>query len=162
MREMALAKRYRTAFIAGHAFQAMLTDANQTALFDGVARHLEPGGLFVFTSRNPRERDLCGNEAETFWHSYTDTGGRRVDISTAAIYAPAGAILHVTSWHRVHGRDDIAPRISRIALRYTSPGDVAHRLAASGFAVEAIIGDWDASTVGPESPEIVVTARLDA
>ncbi len=31
-----------------------------------------------------------------------------------------------------------------------------------GFAVEAIIGDWDGSPVGPESPEIVVTARLGA
>ncbi len=162
MREMALARRHRSAFMAGHAFQAMLTDAEQTALFDGVARHLEPGGVFAFTSRNPRDRDLYGNEAETFWHSFTDPEGRRVDVSTAETYDPASAVRHVTSWRRVHGREDIPPRISRIALRYTSPEDLTRRLAASGFAVEATIGDWDGSPVGPESPEIVVTARLGA
>jgi SAM-dependent methyltransferase len=162
MREMALARRYRSAFMAGHAFQAMLTDGEQRALFDGVARHLEPGGLFAFTSRNPRDRDLYGNEAETFWHSFTDTRGRRVDVSTAEIYDSDGAILHVTSWRRVHGRDDIPPRLSRIALRYTSPADLAHRLAASGFVVDSIIGDWDGSPVGPNSPEIIVTVRLGA
>ena len=162
MREMALARRYRSAFMAGHAFQAMLTDGEQTALFGGVARHLEPGGVFAFTSRNPRERDLYGNEAETFWHSFTDTEGRRVDVSTAETYDPAGAILHVTSWRRVHGRDDIPPRISRVALRYTWPEDLTRRLAASGFAVESISGDWDGSPVGADSPEIIVTARLGA
>lgn len=162
MREMALAQRYRSAFMAGHAFQAMLTDSEQTALFGGVAHHLEPGGVFAFTSRNPRERDLYGNEAETFWHSFTDTEGRRVDVSTAETYDPAGAILHVTSWRRVHGRDDIPPRISRVALRYTWPDDLTRRLAASGFAVESISGDWDGSPVGADSPEIIVTARLGA
>ncbi len=45
---------------------------------------------------------------------------------------------------------------------YASPEDLTRRLAASGFAVESIIGDWDGSPVGPESPEIVVTARLGA
>jgi 2-polyprenyl-3-methyl-5-hydroxy-6-metoxy-1,4-benzoquinol methylase len=61
MREMALARRYRSAFMAGHAFQAMLTDGEQRALFDGVARHLEPGGLFAFAgsmSRRPRSMTL--------------------------------------------------------------------------------------------------------
>jgi len=90
------------------------------------------------------------------------TEGRRVDVSTAESYDPACAILHVTSWRRVHGRDDIPPRISRIVLRYTSPEDLTRRLAASGFAVESISGDWDGSPVGADSPEIIVTARLGA
>jgi hypothetical protein len=62
----------------------------------------------------------------------------------------------------VHGRDDIPPRISRVALRYTWPEDLTRRLAASGFAVESISGDWDGSPVGADSPEIIVTARLGA
>ncbi len=39
--------------LTGHAFQVFLTDDDQRAVLSTISRHLEPGGRFIFDSRNP-------------------------------------------------------------------------------------------------------------
>ena len=154
MREMALARRYRSAFMAGHAFQAMLTDGEQTALFGGVARHLEPGGVFAFTSRNPRERDLYGNEAETFWHSFTDTEGRRVDVSTAKTYDP-GELTCDFQWD-TGDAGLIEGAAETITLKFSDN----QTMAASGFLTNVDVNIGGAEELNMGSVSLKLTGDI--
>ena len=44
-------------------------------------------------------------------------------------------------------------------MRYLFRHEVEHLLARSGFAVEALYGDYDRSPFGDDSPELIVVAR---
>jgi SAM-dependent methyltransferase len=158
-RRFALGRRFALAYMTGNAFQAYLTDADQRALLAAVRGHLPPDGRFAFETRNPREADLHGHEAEEYWHSYVAPNGRRVNVALAERYDPATRILdcHV---FRYWADSDAGPRRSRILIRYTDRGRLNRLLAAEGFAVEQQYGDFDRSPWTPASERIATVARL--
>jgi SAM-dependent methyltransferase len=147
---------FACATMAGHAFQQMLTDANQRALFRCVHRHLAPGGIFVFDSRNDNGEDTRDTKGEEFWHSFLATDGRRTDTFLESRWDPAAQLLHYTVIRRRKGRKDSRQRIT---LRYTAADVIARHLVAEGFAVLAQYGDWAHGPVRKTSPEIVTIAR---
>jgi len=51
--EFSLDARYRLAFVVFNTFYALLTQEEQIACFASVARHLEPGGVFVLETFVP-------------------------------------------------------------------------------------------------------------
>lgn len=147
---------FRCATMAGHAFQQMLEDADQSALFRCVQRHLMPGGLFAFDSRNPNDRETCDTKSEEFWHSFTGADGRPGETFTESRWDEGRQLLHYTVIRRRKGR---AETRQRITLRYTPPDGIATRLVAEGFAVLAQYGDWSWGPVRKDSYEIVTIAR---
>ncbi len=157
-RSFALKDRFALALMSGNAFQAYLADADQQALARQVHRHLAPGGRFAFETRNPRPADLAGYEAETYWHSYTDPAGRRIDVSLIEIYDPAAAVLDCHVFRRTAGTGDPVRR-TRIRIRYTDRHHVVALLRDAGFAIEAQYGDFDRSPASDDAPRIVTIAR---
>lgn len=157
-RNFDLAERFALALMSGNAFQAYLTDADQQALVARVHRHLNPGGRFAFETRNPRPADLRGYETESYWHSYTDPAGRKIDVSLIERYDAAAAVLDCQVFRRTAGSAD-PPRKSRIRIRYTDRHTIAALLRGAGFAIEAQYGDFDRSPASDEAPSIVTVAR---
>lgn len=147
---------FACATMAGHAFQQMLTDGDQRALFRCVHRHLAPGGIFVFDSRNDNGEDTRDTTAEEFWHSFVARDGKRTDTFLESRWEPKAQLLHYTVIRRRKGRKDSRQRIT---LRYTAADVIARHLAAEGFAVLAQYGDWAKGPVRKASPEIVTVAR---
>lgn len=147
---------FACATMAGHAFQQMLTDTDQRALFRCVHRHLAPRGLFVFDSRNDTGEDTRDTRGEEFWHSFVATDGERTDTFLESRWNPEAQLLHYTVIRRRKGRSDSRRRIT---LRYTAADVIARHLAAEGFAVLAQYGDWENGPVRKASPEIVTIAR---
>ena len=47
------AERFDLVTMTGHAFQVLLTDESILAAFETIVKHLNPGGLVAFESRNP-------------------------------------------------------------------------------------------------------------
>lgn len=157
-RKLRVDRHFRIAVMAGHAFQQMLTEADQRALFRAVRAHLLPGGLFAFDNRNPRPADLRDTEGEAFWHRYAGSDGLPVDVSVIERWEPAAQLLHCMVIRRSGGRE----RRSRIALRYTDAATISRLLAEEGLAVEAQYGDWTEEPVNAGSPEIITLARRPA
>lgn len=147
---------FRCAIMAGHAFQQMLTDADQRALFRCVHRHLRPGGIFAFDSRNPNGEETRDTEGEEFWHRFTAADGTPTDTYYESRWDSHALLLHYTLIRRRNGRKD---NRQRITLRYTSAAGIARHLVAEGFSVVAQYGDWQHGPVRPHSYEVVTVAR---
>lgn len=157
-RTLDLGERFALATMTGHAFQSFVTAADQASLIASVHRHLEPGGLFAFDTRNKRPADIEVDGSEGFWHSFKDAEGRDVDVSLIEHWDPATQLLQCTTIRRWRDRSR-ADQTKRIDIRYVDASELNRTLAATGFTVEAQFGDWDRSPVTADSPEIITLAR---
>ena len=157
-RTLDLDETFALATMTGHAFQSFLTDDDHRGLLASVHRHLKPGGLFVFDTRNTRPADIDVDGEEGFWHSFRDAGGRDVDVYLREYWDPATQLLDCHTFRR--WRDGSRPeQKKRIKIRYTDVPTLNRKLADAGFTVEAQYGDWDRSAVTKDSPEIITLAR---
>ena len=51
--------------------------------------------------------------------------------------------------------------VSHARLRFRAEPELHSSLAAAGFTVEHVYGDWDRSPVSPTNPELIFVARRD-
>jgi len=158
-RTLDLGRRFRLVVLTGHGFQAFLTRADQDALLAAVARHLAPGGLFAFDTRNPPGHDLASIVDDEPEADYTSVEGRHVRVSYSQRYDAAAQVMHWTTHRRWHedGRDE--RRDTRIACRFTDAAELESLLRAHGFEVVERHGDWDRSPFMPAGEELIVVCR---
>ena len=151
-----LGEQFRLIFLTGNAFQAFLTRADQEALLERVRAHLHDEGLFAFETRNPRWANLNARptggrrtrtqseglfafletrDEEEDWQTYTDSSGREVRVSRTQAYDHVAQILHWTTYRRWREGDQEQTKITRIAVRYTFPQELAALLYYNGFTI---------------------------
>jgi SAM-dependent methyltransferase len=144
------------AVMTGHAFQALIEDAELRATLAAVHAALKTDGRLVFETRNPADRvwerwtpdrvlevdDRQGNRVRVSWQIEVPFDGRTV--SFAETYSS-------TAW-------DTA-QVSRSRLRFLDADGVARFLAEAGFVIEEQFGHFDRRPLTRESPEIVTIAR---
>src|SRR5919199_2218110 len=166
-------ERFRLIFLTGNAFQAFLANADQEALLGRVRAHLHDEGLFAFETRNPRWRtreerdedpdglfvDLETRAQEEARPSFTDAEGREVRESRTRTYDHVAQVLHWTSYRRWHEGSEERTKITRTALRYTFPQELAALLHYNGFTVVRRYGDWDGEPLTAANPSIIVVCR---
>lgn len=158
-RSLELEERFACALMTGHAFQFMLTEDDQRALLAGVHRHLKRGGVFAFESRNPRPEHLAEAAEPEFWRSYQTDDGRWFDLLETRTCDPDQPIVHYVLHRRA--RDTGEDISSRTVLRFPGDAEIRRRLQDTGFALEALYGDWDRTPVTPECPELIYVCRRD-
>lgn len=147
-------KRFYMIYLTGNAFQAFLSDADQTALLETVYKHLEPNGTFVFETRNPEGTDLS-TEEETAWGEFIDADGHTVQVSGTQTYDVKKHIMHWVTF-----RDwGFKKTTSRIACRFTDHITLEHLLTSRGFRIESQYCDWDKTLFTPLSASIISVCR---
>jgi SAM-dependent methyltransferase len=154
---LGLGVRFDLVTMTGHAFQLLLDDVAVRAALRAFRRHLVPGGLLAFETRNPAARA---------WDRWVP------DETRIEIQAPDGEPFEV--WVEdafEHGNDLVAftsgvrslrtgrVRTSTSTLRFVDPAHLRALIDEAGFAVEGWFGDWDRTEVAPTRPEVVVLAR---
>jgi SAM-dependent methyltransferase len=168
-----LGERFKLVFLTGNAFQLFLTNADQDALLGRVRAHLHDDGLFAFETRNPRwggrgegevDRDglfvdLETREEEEARLTYVDARGREVRIFDTRAYDHVAQILHWTSHRRWHEDGQERTEITRIALRYTFPQELATLLDHNGLGIARQYGDWNGEPLTAASRSIIVVCR---
>ncbi|MDQ4129213.1 MAG: class I SAM-dependent methyltransferase [Actinomycetota bacterium] len=171
-----LGERFRLIYLTGNAFQAFVTNTDQEALLGRVRAHLHDEGLFAFETRNPRWRtredrdedpdglfvNLETRAEEEVRPSFTDADGREVRESRTRTYDHVAQILHWTSYWRWQEGSEERTKITRIALRYTFPQELAALLHYNGFTIERRYGDWNLEPLTAASPSIIVVCRRRA
>jgi len=167
-----LGEQFRLIFLTGNAFQAFLTNADQEALLQRVHAHLHDEGLFAFETRNPlftnsqtREGQFANletHEKEEDWSSFIDASGREVRLSKTRVYDHVAQILHWTTYRRWHAGDQEHTKVTRIALRYTFPQELAALLYYNGFSIVRQYGDWNLEPLTAASRSIIVVCRKRA
>lgn len=160
-----LGEQFRLIFLTGNAFQAFLTNADQEALLQRVYTHLHDEGLFAFETRNPifpHSQSPAGlfvpletNAEEQEWSSFTDVNGCEVRVSRTYVYDHVAQIHHWTTYKRWHDDGEEHTKITRTALRYTFPQELAALLHYNGFSIERQYGDWNLEPLTADSPSII-------
>ncbi len=140
--------------MTGHAFQVFLTDDDVLAALATMRRHLVPGGIAAFETRNPLAR-----EWET-WREAT-TRERFEHPGTGAfeawdeIEAVEGELVSFATTYRFDSGETL---VSHSTLRFLPEAALSALLRRAGFATVEIRGDWDGSPFEAGSPEIIVLA----
>ena len=176
-RAFALDRTFRLIFLTGNAFQAFLTRADQEGLLGCVHTHLDDEGLFAFETRNPRwarsdepgDQPLTrGQELFAFLEDWpeempsgtcVDSEGREVRLSRTQRYDHVAQVLHWTTYRRWWESHREQTRITRIAVRFTFPQELAALLHHNGFALLRQFGDWSLEPLSAASPSIIVVCR---
>lgn len=151
--ELDLGRRFGFAYMTGHAFQAILTDAEAVALLRAVGGHLLPSGRFVLETRNPALRA---------WERWVPSAATarmsplygRIEEVDAAAYDPVTGIVTVDTRYRL--LDSGEERVGGSRLRFIDHGHLVRLIAAAGLRLVDWLGDWDGSPCDPaRSPEII-------
>lgn len=164
-----LHEQFRFIFLTGNAFQAFVTNAEQKALLGRVRVHLQEDGLFAFETRNPlfpntRTREGFFPILETHTEGeerplFINVDGHEVWESITQAYDHVTQILHLTSQQRWQDGREEHTKITRTALRYTFPQELAALLHHTGFRIERQYGDWNTEPLRGTSPSIISICR---
>lgn len=147
------------AFMTGNSFQHFLTNEAQDALFQSVRKHLVDGGIFIFDTRNPVLQEL--STVDEYEEKYVDKNGDQVIESHRDMYDHLTQILDCRTHRRIY-RDDtlIAEEQDGISLRYSFPKEMERLVAASGFEIVKVYGDWEENELHTESVSMVYVCRV--
>ncbi|MDR6951909.1 SAM-dependent methyltransferase [Ancylobacter sp. 3268] len=156
-RRLDLGRRFELVVMTGHAFQVFLGEDDQRAALATIARHLAPGGRFIFDSRNPAGRE---------WEEWQPHNSRRrvvhprhgeVEAWNSAVHDAATGIVTYDTFYRLGDGRELAAA-SRI--RFTPRDELARLIAGAGLAVERWFGDWSGRPFDEDAPEIIPLGRL--
>ena len=142
-------------YMTGHAFQALLTDQDATAVLKVVNQHLKKSGLVAFESRNPARRA---------WTKWTPD---KTKLATTTNHGPIEEFFDcnadvqsgvVDIMHHYRFLDSSSVVTGRSRLRFIDQQHLTRLLAAARLKPTAWYGDWDRSPVTRASPEFIVVA----
>jgi SAM-dependent methyltransferase len=154
-----LRRRFDLIIACGHAFQALLTEADQLTFLRCARRHLADSGLLAFDTRNTVPLHLDVAAGERFWHSFTLPDGALIDVSGTEQFDPATGVMRYRTFRT--RRDDGRRSETVLDIKFTSPDDLRRLLRASGLRVDSMFGDFAGGPLTATSPEIVLVARSD-
>jgi SAM-dependent methyltransferase len=152
-----LGRQFDAVVMTGHAFQTLLTSADRAACLATIARHLAPGGRFLFDSRNPGARE---------WESWTPEATRAVQAhpefgpvecwNDATWDAATGIVTYETHYRLLDGKHLEAT--SQIAF----PGFalLAAEIAAAGLTVDRWYGDPAGGPITTACADFIPLGRL--
>jgi len=126
------------AIMSGNVAQVFLDDIEWAATLRHLYLALRPGGCLAFESRNPKARawEQWGRD-DTFGRIDTESG--RMKCWMEVVKVEKGRVHFVR--HNVFeetGEDVLV----RSELRFRSKSELARALAAGGFTIEQVYGDW--------------------
>ncbi|MEN0641903.1 class I SAM-dependent methyltransferase [Alkalicoccobacillus gibsonii] len=144
-------------FMTGNSFQHFLTNESQDKLLQSVSRHLEPGGEFVFDTRNPVLAELSIDDvSETVEVIY----GKRKEVNHSETYNHSTQILHcVTETVLKEDEETLHTEKESISLRYTYPMELKRLLEAHEFELVHLYGTWKKLVFTKDSPQMIVHCR---
>ncbi len=162
-----LARRFDLITMTGHAFQALLSDADALAVLATAAHHLKRDGQFVFETRNPAKRAwLSWTPDQTREVVQTPAQGRVEACYDAVAEAVAGAeadtgIVGIAQHCRFLdlSLDGGPERIGRSRIRFIERDHLAGLLARARLVAAAWYGDWHRGAFTPTSKEIIAVTR---
>lgn len=168
-RTFELREHFRLIFLTGNSFQAFVTNAEQAAVVRRAHAHLDDEGLFAFETRNPLLPNRKTREGffptletlrgETSRPSYVNADGWEVRVATTQVYDHVAQVLHVTGVKRWRDGEREHTRVTRTALRYTFPQELAALVRHNGFHILRQFGDWNEEPLAATSPSIITVCR---
>jgi len=171
MRSFDFGQTFALAIIPGHSFQFMLSGEDQLSCLGSIRRHLEPGGRLVVHLDHQDPRWLADvaegrpDRAESSRELIHPSTGVRFAISrTWSIDRSTQTASVVTQWKQLDSRGGVIQMWTKgpVALHCVFRFEMEHLLARTGFALEALYGDFVGGPLGNDSTEMLFQARREA
>lgn len=156
-RDFDLGEAYDLAISCAHAFQGLLTEDDQQRLLACTARHVVPGGMLAFDTRNPSPQHLEAPSGESHWQSFVDPAGETVHSSGTQHYDTATGLMRYDIFRTIRRTGE--RQTAHITIKFTSLERLRVLLSAAGFSIEQAYGTHRRDPWTPEAPEIVIVAR---
>ncbi len=157
-RDLDLGRRFDLIVMTGHAFQVFLTDGDRAACLATIARHLAPGGRFVFDSRNPERQEWQDWRPDLSRREMDDPVLGRVEAWNDIAWDAASRIVTYETVYRVRA-DGTEFRASSL-IAFPSLESLRHLIAEAGLRVDTWLGDWEGTPLGPDSPDFIPLGGL--
>lgn len=151
-----LDERFRLAVMSGHGFQFMLSDDDQRALLVRAHRHLLPGGVFAFETRNPKVESFRHVVEPEFWRAYAAPDGTRIETWTTEVPDCEAGIIHYTVIRRWPDGREVP---CRVAIRFSDAAHVERLIGEAGFEIEAFNGDWAGEGPTDDCADLIFVCR---
>ncbi|MBI1257115.1 MAG: methyltransferase domain-containing protein [Chloroflexi bacterium] len=161
-RSFQLNQQFPLIFMLMNAFQFLLTREDHEAMLARVREHLQPGGCFIFETRNPSPRNLFQvrhPEGEQF----TLPDGGQLVSTEEQVYDPLTQIQHYTGTRRftyADGQQKV--KTMRVALRYVFPQEMETLLFHNGFQIRTVYGDWQQNPLTANSRAMIYVCERRA
>ena len=157
-RDVALDMSFDLVVLTGHAFQVFLMDDDRSAVLRTIARHLSPGGRFIFDSRNPNvEAWKRWNPAESQWRIEHPRLGPVSAWNDVAIDPQTGVVTYET-FYEVTADGSMYSSSSQIA--FPSKERIEKLIDDAGLVAERWMGDWRGGPYCLSAPEIIPMGRI--
>lgn len=144
--------RFDLIVMTGHVFQVFLDDDDVVGALSNLRRHLAPEGRIAFETRNPDVREWRDWTPDRTREILDVPGVGRVDVHYDIADEDGQLVTFETHFRFASGETHVAPH----TLRFMGRDDLERLIEAAGIVPLAWYGDWDRSTMTPESPEIIV------
>ena len=150
VRQMDLGETFDLIVLTGHAFQTLITDADQAAAMAAFKAHLAPDGQLIFDSRNPAFRA---------WESWEERGVQRFEdpelgtIEQVSTYEMENEVVTYSDTFRVLATG--AEHDSRCRIRFRPKAGIDAALTGAGLANAPCFGDWTGAELQDQSPELL-------
>jgi SAM-dependent methyltransferase len=157
-RGLRLGRRFDLVVLTGHAFQVFLGLDDQRAVLDTIARHLAPGGRFIFDTRNPLLEEWREWNPETSRRTFDHPRHGTVEAWNDVEHDAATDVVTYGTYYRMPATGRILAARSRI--RFAAQPLVAGQVAAAGLLANTWLGDWRGGPFTTGSPEIIPLGGL--
>lgn len=154
--DLALDEHFDLAVMTGHVAQVFTSEGGLHNSLKAIRRHMAPGGLLAFETRNPAARAWEGWTVEGTRRGFDVPGMGRVHIAYRTDSVRDGVVAY-TSLFEVPSMDG-GMEINDL-LRFWTYEELALHLGLAGFTVQDCYGNWDRAPLADVSPEIIVLAR---
>jgi SAM-dependent methyltransferase len=127
-------KLFDLIIMTGHAFQVLLEDVDVLKTFSTMRKHLAPGGLVAFESRNP------SIDWESEWNY-----DMVLALPTSSVQESRRFLRMEDDRMSFELRYQFSDEtlVSASELRFLSLKDIDERITGSGLRINKVMGDWD-------------------
>lgn len=154
-RSFELGRQFPFIFMLMNAFQFLPTRTDHEAMLARVQEHLQPGGCFLFETRNPNAQNLLRVMHPNGQQYATPDGGQLLKHETQH-YDAMTQIQHYTSTLKFVAADGgERTKTLRVGLRYVYPQEMEALLHYNGFKIRTVYGDWQQAPLTAQSPAMV-------
>ncbi|HEY0756779.1 MAG TPA: class I SAM-dependent methyltransferase [Ktedonobacteraceae bacterium] len=161
-RAFSLQRQFPFIFMLCNAWQFFLTRKDQEELLACVREHLQPGGCFLFETRNPTPRNLFELHHPK-GEQYTTPDGGQLITSQEQEYDHMTQIQHYVrylTFHRPGGQRE--EKTLYTDLRYVFPQEMEALLFYNGLQIRASYGSWQQEPLTASSTSMIYVCQRRA
>ncbi|MBX9976886.1 MAG: class I SAM-dependent methyltransferase [Alphaproteobacteria bacterium] len=151
LRAFGLGKTFDLITMTGNTFQALLSDDDQQIMLDCVKKHMKPGSLFAFNTRNPSLEHIYNTSKFEHWHTFKDGENHAVKVSGRQSYNPQTYIMTYETKRQWSNHETL----SFLHIRFTPYDALMTLLKSCGFTILNTYSAWDKSPFTEDSPSMI-------